>query len=321
MANSNLAEYRHITIHNSGKRQSKIMGITPHYMADNGGFDTLKGCADYFAGTTRSASSNYCVGGGKVAVSVDEDYHPWTSGNWGNDETHVTIEVSNVNNTTGEISDRNYKALIALCADICQRHGITPHYDKSAGVNSTITIHRDVSTIGSTSCPGTWLYNKIASGQFEQDIMTAMGKTYEVNAPEDARPYRIRKSYKDASTQIGAYNFLSNAKTACKTGYKVYTKSGECVYEVDSAGDAWDYGAVLKVGDTVKSKWLTVTEIDDGFMKIPALGGWIGTDEATANDAGQAYLKPCKVTHIVDDELVEVDWGYLVKAAPLAAKV
>jgi len=31
-------------------------------------------CADYFAGTTRQASSNYCIGvDGDVAMSVDED--------------------------------------------------------------------------------------------------------------------------------------------------------------------------------------------------------------------------------------------------------
>ena len=42
--------------------------------------------------------------------------------------------------------------------------------------------------------------------------------------------YRIRKSWADAGSQIGAYENLDNAKAACKAGYTVYDKDGKAVY-------------------------------------------------------------------------------------------
>ena len=51
----------------------------------------------------------------------------------------------------------------------------------------------------------------------------------------DAKPtvkniYRIRKSWADAKSQIGAYSSLENAKKACKTGYSVFDANGNVVF-------------------------------------------------------------------------------------------
>lgn len=54
------------------------------------------------------------------------------------------------------------------------------------------------------------------------------------NKPTDNKPaqemYRIRKSWDDAKSQIGAYTSLENAKKNCKEGYNVYNSKGEKVY-------------------------------------------------------------------------------------------
>lgn len=42
--------------------------------------------------------------------------------------------------------------------------------------------------------------------------------------------YRVRKTWKDAASQIGAYKSLANAKKACKKGYSVYDGKGNVVY-------------------------------------------------------------------------------------------
>lgn len=42
--------------------------------------------------------------------------------------------------------------------------------------------------------------------------------------------YRIRKSWGDAASQIGAYSDLNNAIAACPTGYSVYGPGGKAVY-------------------------------------------------------------------------------------------
>mgnify|MGYP005833816315 CR=1 FL=1 len=42
--------------------------------------------------------------------------------------------------------------------------------------------------------------------------------------------YRVRKSWSDAKSQIGAYSSLENAKKACKVGYSVFDANGNAVY-------------------------------------------------------------------------------------------
>jgi hypothetical protein len=42
--------------------------------------------------------------------------------------------------------------------------------------------------------------------------------------------YRVRKSWKNAASQIGAYTNLENAKKACKDGYYVFDDNGKVVY-------------------------------------------------------------------------------------------
>jgi hypothetical protein len=45
-----------------------------------------------------------------------------------------------------------------------------------------------------------------------------------------AQLYRVRKTWNDAKSQIGAYASLENAKKACKSGYSVFDNSGSVVY-------------------------------------------------------------------------------------------
>ena len=42
--------------------------------------------------------------------------------------------------------------------------------------------------------------------------------------------YRVRKSWTNFKSQIGAFSMLENAKDACKDGYKVYDSKGNVVY-------------------------------------------------------------------------------------------
>ena len=77
--------------------------------------------------------------------------------------------------------------------------------------------------------------------------------------------YRVRKSWDDVKSQVGAYTILDNAKKACnKAGkeYKVYNSKGECVFPVEVATtpieSAIDTSAAnpAKMWDFFKSKGL-----------------------------------------------------------------
>lgn len=54
------------------------------------------------------------------------------------------------------------------------------------------------------------------------------------STPADSNElYRVRKTWADVKSQIGAYRILENAKKACPKGYKVYNSKGSIVYSND----------------------------------------------------------------------------------------
>ena len=49
--------------------------------------------------------------------------------------------------------------------------------------------------------------------------------------------YRVRKTWADAKSQIGAFSSLENAKKACKAGYAVFDSNGKQVYPAKKSVD------------------------------------------------------------------------------------
>lgn len=101
----------------------------------------------------------------------------------------------------------------------------------SVGVPGLILEHSFHTNTRSTK----WLLNdanldKLAKA--EADIIAAH---YGIEKPEKPAEepehwYRVRKSWEDAASQIGAYKDLEYAKTGCPEGYSVFDWNGNCVY-------------------------------------------------------------------------------------------
>ena len=153
---------------NSNPRVAKIVKITPHHMA--GRMDAYACARMHY--NSEGSSANYYIGNdGTIVGGVDESRRAWTSGSPNNDHQAITIEVSNsINDKPWTISDAAYKSLVRLCADICKRYSINPHFDGT--VNGTITIHKQFQN---TSCPGDYLEKIIRSHKFENDVKAEMG--------------------------------------------------------------------------------------------------------------------------------------------------
>lgn len=62
------------------------------------------------------------------------------------------------------------------------------------------------------------------------------GSVKPVEKEEPDKLYRVRKSWKDSKSQIGAYAYLDNAKIACPAGYSVYDWTGKSVYTNTTKG-------------------------------------------------------------------------------------
>ena len=205
----------------SNARTEKISKITIHHTASQTKADS---CARGHRDGSREASANYYIGyDGVICAGVSEDRRPWTSSSNFNDQKSITIEVSN--NSGGPnwtVSDASYKSLIKLCADICKRYNITPHWDGT--IYGSLTVHRQ---FVATLCPGPYLYNKITSGQVEKDIKAAMGNQPAPQPQPTGKLYRV---------QVGAFKKKGNADNLAKKlkaqGYDVIVKKVGDLYKV-----------------------------------------------------------------------------------------
>lgn len=153
---------------NSNPRNQKVCRITIHHMAGNLG---AVECAKMHMNTATSSANYYIGTDGTICAGVSEDRRAWTSGSRENDHSAITIEVANNSGAPNwTVSDKAYKACIALCADICQRYGIKPHYNGEK--TGTLTIHR---MFQNTDCCGAYLIRKHEDGSIERDIIEKMG--------------------------------------------------------------------------------------------------------------------------------------------------
>lgn len=170
----------------SNPRKYKVSKITPHHMA---GIMAADDCARSHLYSPREASANYYIGNdGLICSGPGEDRRCWTSFSRENDHAAITIEVSNSGKGPDwPISAAAYNSLVNLCADICQRYGITPHFNGDP--SGSITIHK---MFQKTDCPGPYLEKIIRSGQLERDIRERMQAPAPEPDPGEPIIYRVQ---------------------------------------------------------------------------------------------------------------------------------
>lgn len=90
-------------------------------------------------------------------------------------------------------------------------------------VKSQIGAYRDLNNAKSECPSGYTVYDKDGNAVYSPSS-TANNTNSQL--------YRVRKSWDDAKSQIGAYKSLDNAKSECKDGYTVYDSNGIAVYSI-----------------------------------------------------------------------------------------
>jgi Cys-tRNA synthase (O-phospho-L-seryl-tRNA:Cys-tRNA synthase) len=202
MSNSKLVSYVKLSP-NCSARTAPISKITIHHAAVVNA--SLEGMGNHFAKSSTRASSNYAIdSNGNIALYVDESKRAWTSSNTANDNVAVTIEVANSKGAPNwEVSEKAYKALIALCVDICKRNGIK-ELVYTGDKNGNLTRHN---MFAATTCPGAYLQGKFptiakeVNAQLKNDLVTANNST------------ATTKLYK---VQVGAFSKKENAERLLK---------------------------------------------------------------------------------------------------------
>lgn len=223
MSQSKLVNLTMLTSHigypdgKKGRGGAKIDKIFVHHMA---GVLTAKQCGNVFK--SRPASAHYGIGSdGKIGQYVLEENTAWHCASKSYNQRSIGIELSNDKGASGgwHVADKTIAKCIDLIVDICQRNGIKK-INYTGDLKGNLCMHR---WTASTSCPGPYLSKKF------KYIAEQVNK--KLNAkPTVEHLYRVRKTWKDEKSQIGAYKSLANAKKACKTGYSVFDENGKVVY-------------------------------------------------------------------------------------------
>lgn len=218
----------------------------------------------------RQAGLNCWIGklaDGTVATvqTMPWDYRPWGCGSGSKGSCNngwIQFEICEDALTDKTYFDKVYKEACEITAYLCDMYGLDP--------NGTVTIngvkvpvilcHADSYNLGLGSNHGDVLHWFKKHGKtmadVRKDVAALMGSAatetpvapttpVQPETPVTTEMYRVRKSWADSKSQIGAYRDLNNAKAACDkagAGYYVFNSAGKAVYPVVDK---------LEVGDEV----------------------------------------------------------------------
>ena len=304
--NSKLVNYTRISPNRSVNRNHKIDTISIHCVVGQCSVETL---GSIFASSSKEASSNYGIGyDGRIGLYVEEKDRSWCTSSSSNDNRAITIEVASDTYHPYRVKDVAYKSLIKLLVDICKRNGIKKlvwSTNKSERMNHlngcNMTVHRDYAN---KSCPGDYLYN--LHGQIAKEVNAQLGSgtSSTVTTPKKTL-YRVRKTWKDAKSQKGAFYDLSNAKKCAdqNKGYSVFDENGKAVYTSKATNTTNSFKVQISISDlnirkgpgtnyattgkfTGKGVFTIVetkqgTGSTKGWGKLKSGAGWIALDYAT----------------------------------------
>lgn len=308
--NSTLVSYTKLSPNHSGQRIHSIDRITPHCVVGQLSAESICGC---FTSTSRQASCNYGIGtDGRVSLCVEEKNRSWCSSSNANDQRAITIECSSDKTEPYAMNDAVYNSLIKLCTDICKRNGkkkLLWFADKDKSLNyapksdeMVITVHR---WFANKSCPGNWLYARL--GDLASKVTAALGGTTQTPSADTSTWYRVRKSWADVKSQIGAYHNLDNAKKCAdaNSGYKVFDGSGTAVYPtIVSTSKSIDVVA----REVIQGAW---GNGEDRKQRLTAAGYDYGSVQNKVNEIlnGGSTSVQIKSIDTVAREVIQGSWG------------
>ena len=174
----------------------------------------------------------------------------------GND-THLAFEICEDDLGDPVYFSKVYREAVELTAMLCVEHDWDPMAD------GVVICHSEGYQRGIASNHGDVMHWFPKHGKsmdtFRADVKALLDSSKDTAPAEKpvaapAQLYRVRKSWADAKSQIGAYRDLENAKHACKHGYSVFDEHGEAVYSkaATSAPAEKVAAATVKVDAAVK---------------------------------------------------------------------
>ena len=218
---------------------------------------------------TRQAGLNAWIG--KLADStitsiqtMPWDFKPWGCGSGTKGSCNngwIQFEICEDALTDKKYFDAVYKEACELTAYLCKMYNIDPKGTVTVnGVKiPTILCHQDSYKLGFGSNHSDILHWFKKQGKTMDDVRNDVAKLMgKESAPAPTgEMYRVRKTWADAKSQIGAYTNLDNAKKACKEGYTVFDSKGNAVYSNIAVKPVEPPKPVLKSVDVIAAEVMT----------------------------------------------------------------
>lgn len=226
------------------------------------------------------------------------DLMSWHSGTNEGNRTSISIEciMSPNYNATDKKSEDNAAKLAAY---LLKKYGF--------GIDKMVT-HKYWS---GKQCP---LYILPHWNDFVAKVKSYMGSTPS-NIPAQDKLYRVRKSWNDVASQLGAYKALDSAKAICKEGYFVFDNDGKVVYPIVEEKSTITYCnpavRTLRKGDKSEAVVALQTLLIKAGYSVGSYGA--DGDFGTASDAA---VKKFQSEHgLTADGVCGKDtWSALIKA-------
>lgn len=240
------------------------------------------------------------------------NYAPWgcASGPKGSaNGSHIQFEMCEDALTDKNYFEACYKEGVELTAYLCKMYGIDPKGTTRVGSATvpTILCHYDAYQygVGSGHYDVYNWFNKFGKtmDDVRNDVAALLKGTGPSPAPtpapqpEPEELYRVRKSWNDAKSQVGAFKVLENAKNACPEGFTVFNKKGEAVYtkKKEEAKPTPSVPFVIRVRATdlnirsgpgiqnesrgvIPVGVYTIVETQNGWGRLKSGAGWISLD-------------------------------------------
>ena len=123
--------------------------------------------------------------------------------------------------------------------------------------------------------------------------------------PTSGELYRVRKSWADAASQIGAFVVLENAIKVCKTGYSVFDSKGNVVYP--KAQPAPTKKSVDEIArEVIRGDWGNGS---DRTKRLSAAGYDANAVQNRVNEILGGSSTPKKSIDEVAHEVIRGEWG------------
>lgn len=187
----------------TGEKQNRIENIVVHWVG-NAGSSAIAN-RNYFENLKDShktyASSHYIIGlNGETIKCIPEDEVAFHAGSYSMNRKSIGIEDCHPD-WDGKFNEATYNSLVELCADICNRYGLTV---------DNIIRHYDVT---GKECPRYYVRNEQEWIKLKNDVANRLGQTtINVAVPKIEGSDEPVKKYKNGSTKETVYADTSLTK-------------------------------------------------------------------------------------------------------------